>query len=314
LTPFAALSTPCARRQSAPSDSEPAIVTPSSSTARVSFFLCPYVLQALELMPADSPGRRHLGKATKARPGQSDRGHMVEAAMCGRYTNTKSKSDDLLDGLADRLGVEMPASERGFERFNIAPTQQVLAAVDDSDGRQIELLRWGLVPSWSKELKTRFAMINARAETLHEKPAYRSLVAQTKHRCLVLADGYYEWQKPEDPRQPRRPMHYSLQRGEPFCFAGLWTRWTSPEGDVVPSCTIVTCQANELTRPIHDRMPVMLADPEAWEAWLDPALAREDAGELLVPLPSERMVVRAANPIVNSARHEGPDCLAALAA
>jgi SOS response associated peptidase (SRAP) len=113
-------------------------------------------------------------------------------------------------------------------------------------------------------------MINARAETLAEKPGYRSLIRQAKHRCLILTDGFYEWQKPEDPRQPRRPLHFSLGSGEPFCFAGLWTSWTSPEGDVVPSCTIVTCDANELTRPIHDRMPVILADPEVWECWLDP--------------------------------------------
>jgi putative SOS response-associated peptidase YedK len=157
-------------------------------------------------------------------------------------------------------------------------------------------------------------MINARAETLHDKPAYRSLVRQAKHPCLILADGYYGWQKPEDPRQPRRPMHFSLEDGGPFCFAGLWSSWTSPDGDVVPFCTIVTCDANELTRPIHDRMPVILADPEAWEWWLDPAVTADAARELLVPLPSEIMVVRPANPIVNSGRHEGPDCLLALAA
>jgi putative SOS response-associated peptidase YedK len=234
--------------------------------------------------------------------------------MCGRFTNTKRKSDELLTTLTDRLSVRPPGSERGWERFNIAPTQAVLGVVDDQEGRRVEELRWGLVPSWAKEVNTRFSMINARAETLGEKPAYRSLVRQAKRRCLILADGYYEWQKPEDPRQPRRPMHFSLDGGEPFYFAGLWTRWTSPGADVLPSCTIVTCDANELTRPIHDRMPVILADSEAWEWWLDPAVDGESARELLVPLPSELMVVRSANPIVNSARQEGPDCLAAPAA
>jgi putative SOS response-associated peptidase YedK len=141
--------------------------------------------------------------------------------VCGRFTNTKRKCDDLLNKLTDQLGVKAPESDRGFERFNIAPTQEVLAVVDDPDGRRIEPLRWGLVPSWAKELKTRFSMINARAETLTEKPAYRSLIRQARHRCLVVADGYYEWQKPEDPRQPRRPMHFSLGGGEPFCFSGL---------------------------------------------------------------------------------------------
>jgi putative SOS response-associated peptidase YedK len=112
-------------------------------------------------------------------------------------------------------------------------------------------------------------MINARAETLDRKPAYRRLVARSEHRCLGLADGWYEWQRPEDPRQPKRPLHFSLAGGELFCFAALWTRWTSPDGGVVPSCTIITCQANELVRPIHDRMPVLFAGPEPCQAWLD---------------------------------------------
>ena len=155
-------------------------------------------------------------------------------------------------------------------------------------------------------------MINARAETLDRRPAYRGLVRQAEHRCLILADGYYEWQRPEDPGQPRRPVHFSLEGDEPFCFAGLWTRWRLPGGAVVASCAIVTCAANTFTRPIHDRMPVILADPEAWECWLDPAVDGEAARDLLVPFPSERMVARPANPILNSPQHEGPECLAAL--
>jgi len=178
----------------------------------------------------------------------------------------------------------------------------------------MDLLRWGLVPGWARDVKVGYKMINARAETLTERPAYRGLVRHSKHRCLVLADGYYEWQKPEDPRQPRRPLHFSLEDGEPFCFAGLWTRWSAPDGGLVVSCTIVTCDANELVRPIHHRMPVMLADPGAWNAWLDAATGTEAASELLVPLCETRMAVRPANPVVNSARHEGRDCLAALAA
>jgi putative SOS response-associated peptidase YedK len=216
--------------------------------------------------------------------------------------------------LAAKLGVEQPKDDRGYERFNITPTQEVLAVVEDQDGRRMESLRWGLVPRWAKDLKVGYKMINARAETLDERPAYRGLVRQSKHRCLILADGYYEWQKPEDPRQPRRPFHFSLEVGEPFCFAGLWTRWGAPDGALVPSCTIVTCEANELARPIHERMPVILADSEAWEVWLDPEVPAAGASDLLAPLSAERMMVRPANPIVNSARHEGPDCLAALAA
>jgi putative SOS response-associated peptidase YedK len=190
----------------------------------------------------------------------------------------------------------------------------VLTVVDDEEGRRIEALRWGLVPHRAKDVKIGYRMINARAETLEERPAYRGLVRHAKHRCLTLADGYYEWQKPEDPRQPRRPLHFSLDGGEPFCLAGLWTRWSAPDGDVVPSFTIVTCGTNELARRIHDRMPVILADPEACDAWLEPTLAAAAVSELLVPAPSDRMTVRPANPVVNSARYEGPDCLAELAA
>jgi putative SOS response-associated peptidase YedK len=234
--------------------------------------------------------------------------------VCGRYSNTGAKSDELQEELARGLGVEPPQSDRGYQRFNIAPTQEILAAVEDTDGRRMELLRWGLVPRWASELKIGSRMINARAETLPERPAYRGLVGRARHRCLIVADGYYEWQKPEDPRQPRRPLHFSLADAHPFCFAGLWTTWTAPDGAVVPSCTIITCEANELARPIHERMPVIIADPDAWEAWLDPELDAAAVGELLRPFAAGRMSVRPANPVVNSARNEGPDCLAALAA
>jgi putative SOS response-associated peptidase YedK len=233
--------------------------------------------------------------------------------VCGRITNTRGRSDELQRKLEVKLGVEQPDSDRGYERFNIAPTQEVLTVVEDEEGRRIEALRWGLVPHWAKDVKIGYKMINARAETLEERPAYRALVPHARHRCLILADGYYEWQRPEDPRQPRRPLHFSLDGGEPFCLAGLWTRWSAPDGGVVPSFTIVTCEANELARPIHNRMPVILAEPEAWDAWLDPTLTAAGVSELLGPAPSERMTVRPANPVVNSARHEGPDCLAELA-
>jgi putative SOS response-associated peptidase YedK len=234
--------------------------------------------------------------------------------VCGRYTNTRSKSDEIQQRLEAKLGIDPPDHDRGFERFNIAPTQEVLAVVEDVDGRRTELLRWGLVPSWATDLKVGYRMINARAETLQERPAYRGLVRHASHRCLILADGYYEWQKPEDPRQPRRPLHFTLHEGEPFCFAGLWTTWSGSGGRMVSSCTIVTCEANELARPIHERMPVLLDDPEAWAAWLDPGIDARAARELLIPLAGKHMVVRPASPVVNSGRHEGPGCLAELAA
>jgi putative SOS response-associated peptidase YedK len=234
--------------------------------------------------------------------------------VCGRYTLKARRSDEIQARLTESLGVETPASDRGFERFNIAPTQEVLAVVQDRDGRRIEGLRWGLVPHWAKELKTRFSMINARAETLERKPAYRQLVARSGHRCLILADGWYEWQRPEDPRQPKRPLHFSLAGEELFCFAGLWTTWSAPDDQVVPSCTMITCAANELVRPIHDRMPVVFAGREACQAWLDPSLDSSAARELLSPIPPHEIVVRPASPVVNSARNDGPACLVLPAA
>ncbi len=220
--------------------------------------------------------------------------------MCGRYSNTRGKSDDLSRRMADLLGVEQLGHDRGYERFNVAPTDEVLAAVEDRRGRRLELLRWGLIPHWAQQDKPRHPMINARAETVRERPAYRDLVEQARHRCLVLADGWYEWQKPEDPKQPRRPVRFSLAGGEPFCFAGLWTAGT---------CTIVTCGANDLARPIHDRMPVVLADPPGWEAWLDARLDGHAVSELLKPLPSSRLSMRPASPLVNSVRNDGPELL-----
>jgi len=224
--------------------------------------------------------------------------------MCGRYTNTAKRSDEFQARMAELLGVALPDAGTGFERFNIAPTQEAPAVVDDRAGRRIEELRWGLAPAWAREGGQRFNMINARAETLLEKPAYRDLVQRSTGRCLVLADGWYEWQKPEDPKQARRPLRFSLRSGEPFCFAGLWTSGTF---------TIVTCEANELARPIHDRMPVAIADPVAWQAWLDPRVDGPAAAELLRPLASEALQVRPANPLVNSVDNDGPECLAEAA-
>lgn len=219
--------------------------------------------------------------------------------MCGRYSNTITGPEfDLRMG--NLLRLSRPDGGQGFERFNIAPTDEVLAAVEDEEGRRMELLRWGLVRGWSRDAESRFQMINARCETVLERAAYRDLVSSSRHRCLIVADGWYEWQRAEDPRQRPKPVHFSLHGRRPFCFAGLWAN---------SSCTILTSEANDIARPIHDRMPVVLDQPAEWDAWLDPALAGSDFAEVLVPLPSERLEVKPANPLVNSVRNDGPGCL-----
>ncbi len=218
--------------------------------------------------------------------------------MCGRFTSTV---DPQL--LAERFGIALPD---GIEpRFNIAPTQRVLAVVDDHGSRAARLLRWGLVPHWAKDQKIGFKMINARAETVADKPAYRTLLA--KHRCLILADGFYEWRV--DPDGVKRPVRFTLASGEPFAFAGLNAFWRDPESDdVLESCTIITTTANGLVAPVHDRMPVILPR-EAEASWLDPSTDRERALLLLRPLAVDLMLARDASTLVNSARNDAPELL-----
>ena len=230
----------------------------------------------------------------------------------GRYSITKRRKD-VEQEVAARLRVRLKRDDV-YERFNVAPTQDVPAVVQNRRGRRAEVLRWGLVPHWAKELKTAHTMINARAETLAGSAAYGGLVERGSHRCLAVADGFYEWMRSEDPKQPPLPVRFSLADGACFCFAALWTTWKSPGGALVPSCTIVTTAANELVAPVHDRMPVLLTAADAREAWLDPALDGGAVAPLLASLPAELMEVTVANPVMNSADHEGPDCLVPPAA
>jgi len=174
-------------------------------------------------------------------------------------------------------------------------------------------LRWGLIPPWAKDGKIAHKMINARAETADEKPAYRKLLASADRRALLVADGFYEWLRPEDRRQPRVPFRFTLADGEPFAFAGLWTPGRL-DGEPIESATILTTSANSVVAPVHDRMPVILAGPEAETAWLSPELDAAAAKALCVPLAAERMIVTPANPLVNKAGgDEGPELLVAAA-
>ena len=199
--------------------------------------------------------------------------------MCGRYSLIAD-----LGELARRF--EFDGDWDAFDkRHNIAPTQEVLTVVG-GEKRRAGFMRWGLVPSWAKDLKVGNRMFNARGETVAERPAFRT--ALRRRRCLVVADGFYEWQKVAG---GKRPMHITLQSGEPFAFAGLWETWRDPSGVVIPSCTIITTTPNELMAPIHDRMPVILPR-EVESLWLDPEV--QDAAvltDLLVPYAAEDMAV-----------------------
>ncbi|WP_108992475.1 SOS response-associated peptidase [Paenibacillus agaridevorans] len=198
--------------------------------------------------------------------------------MCGRYTLVVS-----IEELMDHYLIEnLP--EPFAPRYNIAPTQMVLAVINDGSKNQIGQLKWGLVPTWSKTEKEGFKMINARAETVVDKPAFRT--AFQRKRCLIPADGFYEWQRrPDGSKQPYRIV---LKDVELFSFAGLYETWISPEGNKVSTCTIITTTPNKLMANIHDRMPVIL--PHRAEAtWLNKETPTADLTELMQPYPDEEL-------------------------
>lgn len=188
-------------------------------------------------------------------------------------------------------------------RYNIAPTQQIVTVTNDGT-RRAQLMRWGLVPFWAKDLKIGNRMINAVGETLATKPAFRA--AFKKRRCLILADGFFEWRTDG---KNKIQNYIFLKSRKPFAFAGLWETWKSPEGETVKSCTIVTTSPNEFITPIHNRMPVILSE-ETEVLWLYPMT--EDARvltPLLIPSPSELMDSYLVSSYVNSPRNEGPECI-----
>lgn len=212
--------------------------------------------------------------------------------MCGRYS---IKADP--GRIGDRFGVLFDESLTG--RFDVRPSQQVPVVFISDDRRCGEGIRWGLVPSWSKDERIGHKMINARAETLLEKRSFKPLVSTAKNRCLIVADGFYEWMKPEDPKQKKTPMYFGLDGNEPFSFAGLWTTWTSARGETVASCTIITTVANALVAKVHDRMPVIFSEPSSEEVWLDSNVSGEEATNLLEPADSSLMYTRVADELLN---------------
>ncbi len=239
--------------------------------------------------------------------------------MCGRFTVTTKDTKKV----ADRFEVELEkalgsnALESAGGRYNVAPTQEVLTVRSSPEEeeaaqgeREARLMRWGLVPRWADDLKVGYRMINAKSERLLESRAYKPLVGKFRHRCLIVADGFYEWLKSEDPKQPRQPFRFTVDGGEPFAFAGICTRkeW---EDDWLYSCTIITTPPNEVVAPVHDRMPVILSGQEAEAAWLSTELNAEDAVAMCVPLAVGRMQSAPANPKLNKVGKgiEGPELL-----
>ncbi|MXV79696.1 MAG: SOS response-associated peptidase [Chloroflexi bacterium] len=221
--------------------------------------------------------------------------------MCGRYSLTADPEE-----LARRF--EFAGDWTVLKpRYNVAPTQQVLAVVGGAE-RRGGLMRWGLIPHWAKQRKSGRPLINARAETVAERPAFRA--AFRRRRCLILADGFYEWQPTGG---VKRPMRIVLDSEEPFAFAGLWSVWIDPEGQRISSCAIITTKANDLLRPIHDRMPVILARDDE-EFWLDPDVDDPGTlGSLLTPYDARAMEAYEVSPLVNAAANDGPEIIARVA-
>lgn len=211
------------------------------------------------------------------------------------------------DDLQSRWGFIDPSGVLDLikPRDNIAPSQNSPTLVVKEDRRVLVMMRWGLVPFWAKETSIGYKMINAKSETLTEKPSFRKPFKEK--RCLVLADGFYEWEKTD--KKNKVPYRFVLKNRQLFAFAGLWDVWKTPEGDTLLSFTIITTRANELMERIHDRMPVILNEKDEAK-WLDPEFKDTDKlSSLLQPYPSEQMVAYKVSTIVNSPQNDTPACI-----
>ena len=225
--------------------------------------------------------------------------------MCGRFTEHQDP---------ETLALRFAVDEIDFDaapRYNIAPHQTIPVVYTPQTARVLAGFRWGLVPSWAKDPAIGQKMINARSETVTEKPSFRT--ALVRRRCLIPADGFYEWLKHED--GSKHPVHFRLLSGEPFAFAGLWEEWRDPQSESpLRTCTILTTSANETVGRVHDRMPVILP-PDAERLWLDAAVRDTDMlRALLTPYPDALMESFAVSRRVNSSASEGADLLAPLVA
>ena len=218
--------------------------------------------------------------------------------MCARFAFFNGKI------IKDEFGV--PVIPDLQPRYNIPPTSVVPAIVETAQGRELRFFRWGLVPSWSKDPDIGSRMINARAETLAEKPSFRS--AFKRRRCLIPADGFYEWIGEKGKKQP---YYISMRTNKTFAFAGLWEYWEGIEG-TLETCTIVTTKANEIVAPLHDRMPVIVARQDH-ETWLDPSIeSAPPLRPILAPYPADEMAAHPVTKAMGSSALDGPECIAAV--
>ena len=217
--------------------------------------------------------------------------------MCGRFTLRTPAAD---------LAEEFEVDERPnlAARYNIAPSQDILVvrAAREGGGREFAMPRWGLVPAWAKDPALGGRMINARAETLADKPSFRE--AYRARRCLVVADGFYEWQKAPD--GAKLPHHIRFADNAPFAIAGLWESWRAADGETLETCALITTEANQDLAPIHHRMPAILPS-QAYDAWLD--VRSQPPASLLRPYPLGELTAHPVGPRVNSARHDDAACL-----
>ena len=218
--------------------------------------------------------------------------------MCGRFVQYT-----LFPLLEKEFNLKFSADTPLRQSYNIAPTQDVPVVVND-DGNRLALCRWGLIPPWSKDASIGSRMINARAETVADKPSFKGPLK--KHRCLVLADGFYEWKKTDSGKVP---VYITMKDGRPFGFAGIYSDWRPPEGESIRTCTIVTTEPNELLQPIHNRMPVIIK-PDDREQWLDPD--EQDPANLtplLAPYPSDELTAWEVSRAVNSPYNNSPELI-----
>lgn len=217
--------------------------------------------------------------------------------MCGRFTLV-SDMDLILHSHLMYSNIDY------VPRYNIAPSQPVLAIISDGKKRRLGQLKWGLIPFWEKDAKIGYKMINARAETLAEKASFKHPFK--RQRCLILADSFYEWKRENG---KKIPMRIHLKSGEPFAFAGLWSRWQSSEGEEINTCTIITTRPNSLMEDIHDRMPVILREEDEG-TWLDRSIEDTDfLQNLLEPYPAEEMEAYEVSKVVNSPNNDIPACI-----